>query len=301
MIPANLKSHYEEQGYVIIPALISPSEFSLLQEACARVVEKARQGEWMQRRTVGKQFPPFDNIKDVDVWGVQHLMHPDLGEPIFLKWYTGDRLVEVAKELLGCQETELQMELFNLLINPNRSNFALRWHRDDVRENASEEEERKALDIWHHGIQWNTALYRDACLYVVPGSHKVPRTPEQRKHSETMEPPKNPFDMPGMIQVVLQPGETVVYNSNIIHCATYDCRAPRATLHGCMGDMRGGSSRARNILQHGLEWMESEKFGRTMESIEDEKIRTRALMMWDSLLKMKQGVNGVDIGFSLSN
>ena len=44
------------------------------------------------------------------------------------------------------------IELFNLLINPGSHEFALRWHRDDVRENASEDEEIKALSVWHHGV-----------------------------------------------------------------------------------------------------------------------------------------------------
>ena len=43
-------------------------------------------------------------------------------------------------------------ELFNMLINPETQQFALRWHRDDVKESATEEEERDALSIWHHGV-----------------------------------------------------------------------------------------------------------------------------------------------------
>ena len=43
-------------------------------------------------------------------------------------------------------------ELFNLLINPANHDFALRWHRDDVRENATAEEEREALAAWSHGV-----------------------------------------------------------------------------------------------------------------------------------------------------
>ena len=49
-----------------------------------------------------------------------------------------------------------------------------------------------------------SALYEDACLFVVPGSHLIPRTPEQRERSSTLDPPKNPLDMPGAIQVVLK-------------------------------------------------------------------------------------------------
>jgi hypothetical protein len=49
-----------------------------------------------------------------------------------------------------------------------------------------------------------SALYTDACLFVVPKSHKLPQTPEQRLRSSITEPPTNPFDMPGATQVILQ-------------------------------------------------------------------------------------------------
>jgi hypothetical protein len=48
------------------------------------------------------------------------------------------------------------------------------------------------------------ALYEDACLYVVPRSHNTPRTPNQRSHSNTLDAPKDPMDMPGAIQVVIK-------------------------------------------------------------------------------------------------
>jgi len=192
-------------------------------------------------------------------------------------------------------------ELFNLLINPERDNFALRWHRDDVPENATEEQEREALARWHHGVQWNTALYRDSCLYIVPGSHKTPRAPEQRKHSETMEPPNDPCDMPGVMQVDLKPGETVFYNSNILHCAVYDHNTVRATLHASMGDVRGGATRARNVLQHGLDWIKGEEFKKSLEALGDGNVRKRAFKMWTNLLKMQEGIDMGNLGYSLSS
>jgi len=52
-------------------------------------------------------------------------------------------------------------ELFNLLVNPQKKDFALSWHRDDIKADALEEEEADKLKIEHHGIQWNCALYDD--------------------------------------------------------------------------------------------------------------------------------------------
>ncbi|EGN97415.1 hypothetical protein SERLA73DRAFT_184113 [Serpula lacrymans var. lacrymans S7.3] len=288
---SSLKTQYEDQGFVIIPDLILPQDFKDIEAACERVITRTRSGSWSHRRTVGKQFPPFDN-NNPDSWGVQHIMHPDLGESVFAKWYTSDKLVGAAQGLLGCQEAELQMELFNLLINPLFHNFALRWHRDDVKEDATGDEECIALAQWGHGVQWNTAIYKDSCLYVVPKSHKLPRSAEQRAQSMTLTPPEDPLTMPEAIQVTLQPGETVFYNSNILHCATYDSTQQRATLHACMGDIRGGSTRARNVLQHGLEWMKGDQFR--------EQLDGRGQKMLSALIAMQEGVTG-DIGYSLSN
>jgi len=83
-------------------------------------------------------------------------------------------------------------------------------------------------------------------------------------------------------------GETVFYNSNILHCATYDSKQRRATLHASMGDIRGGSSRARNVLQHGLNWMKEDRFRESL----DQKSR----LMLDRLLAMYDGA--AEVGYS---
>ncbi|XP_006456586.1 hypothetical protein AGABI2DRAFT_195652, partial [Agaricus bisporus var. bisporus H97] len=291
-IDKSIKQTYDELGYVVVPGLIPQEHWNDLDAACERVVQKTRTGTWSHRRTVGKQFPPFDN-DNPDSWGVQHVMHPQLNEPAFGKWYTSEGLLDIVKELLGCSDEQLQLELFNMLINPLSHDFALRWHRDDVNEKASEEEERNALNTWHYGVQWNAALRPDSCLYVVPRSHSQVRTPEQRKLSETSDAPENPLDMPGAIRVTLQPGETIFYNSNILHCATYSSTSPRVTLHGCIGDIRGGSTRARNVLQHGLEWMKGDEFRASLPQ------GLRARKMLDNLLDMQK--NSGPVGYSLQN
>ena len=168
---AELKEHYDTHGYVIIPGLLTPSEHADLLAATDRVVACTRSGSWPHARVVGKQFPPY-GVGD-DIWGVQHAMHPALGEPSFARWYAGNAVRGAAKMLLGCQDEELQMggfyiisssetfsftsmrlnsELFNILVNPVRSEFALCWHRDDIKGSVSEDEERAALTVRHYGV-----------------------------------------------------------------------------------------------------------------------------------------------------
>ncbi|CEL56662.1 hypothetical protein RSOLAG1IB_07988 [Rhizoctonia solani AG-1 IB] len=291
---------YVRDGYVLVPGLIDECELPTFREACDRVVAKTRAGEWPHRRIVGKQFPPFVG-DEPDSWGVQHIMHPDLHEPIFTRWYGSERLVGAATSLLGCGEEDVQMELFNLLINPDRHVFALRWHRDDVPETATLEEEIAALKINFYGVQWNTALYDDACLFVVPRSHREPRTPEQRALSLTQEAPKDPMDMPGAICVKLKAGDTVFYQNNILHTAVYHPDVKRATLHANMGDIRGGNRRARMILQHQVDWVRGDAFASTFKpegSPNEDKVATRLKGMRDRLLTMADSVNVQQLGYS---
>lgn len=100
MLSIEQKQNFEETGYVIVDGLIPVDQLEPLRQACDRVIAKARSGEWKPRRMVGVQFPPYLQVGD-DVWGVQHVMHPDLGEPIFAQWYGNEKLLKAVKELLN--------------------------------------------------------------------------------------------------------------------------------------------------------------------------------------------------------
>ena len=58
-----------------------------------------------------------------------------------------------------------------------------------------------------------------------------------------------------------------------------------------MGDTRGGSARARNILQHDLEWMKEEAFR--------ESLNLKGRQMLARLLRMQEELRGKEIGYSL--
>jgi hypothetical protein len=177
------------------------------------------------------------------------------------------------------------MELYNLLIRPDHD-FALRWHRDDVPATASAEEElqRLAKPAWH--AQWNLALYDDASLIVVPGSHARARTNQERA--------ADPFadHLEGMKVVTLKAGDAVFYNNNILHRGVYRKDVERMTLHGSVGHVNGGPLRARNVLQHGVrDWVEKSDFGSLPG-----KLPARAAGMKARLLEL--GTANDAVGFS---
>lgn len=228
------------------------------------------------------------------------------GRKEFAKLYFSNKVIGVVKELLGLNlydprsDEAVVMELFNLLVSPSgRREFALRWHRDDIKADVDVEEEQRQLDEKSPGgrqahTQYNLSLYEDASLVVVPGSHRRVRTEEERK--------ADPFenDLPGQVVVKMGPGDAVFYDSNILHRGVYKGidlakgEVGRMTLHGSVGLYGHSEERAKNVLQHGVGMWVDRK-----DALFDElsgKCRDRAEGMRLRLVEMGRGD---DLGYSL--
>jgi hypothetical protein len=203
----------------------------------------------------------------------------------FAASYFGDMIVQPVREILECEEDELLLELYNLLIRPDE-NFELRWHRDDIPQTATSEQELERLNkpAWH--AQWNLALYDDHSLLVIPGSHKRARTQVERD--------SDPYakSLPGQKVVEMKAGDVVFYNNNILHRGVYDANIQRMTLHGSMGVVKGSAARARNVLQHGVgEWIDQSDF-----TLLPSGLRKRAEGMKSRLQALGKGSG--DVGFA---
>lgn len=263
----------QRDGFVKIPALLSPEEITSLRTAAEKAATFARAGKWPHFRTVPKQFPPWPKTpppaSEGGIWGVQHLLHPEFpGREEFAKFYFSEKILSVAEDLLGVKREDvpggeelLVMELFNMLVAPETKNFELRWHRDDIPDTVPAEEEIKLLHAKSPGgkqshAQYNLALCPDASLVVIPGSHRRVRTETERAAA-----PYEPV-LPDQLTVELQPGDAVFYDSNIIHRGVYQCKSEggpetRLTVHGSVGLKGVGSEedkkvRATAVLQHGV-------------------------------------------------
>lgn len=292
MSEPSLLDRLNRDGFVVVSGALSPSTLEELRQATQRTAALARAGDWPHVRTLPKQFPPWPESTPgrpppEGIWGVQGMMHPDLPDSgAFIKAYFSDAVVGPTKELLGCGDDELVMELFNLLVRPD-ADFELRWHRDDIPATATAEEELARLRRPAFSAQWNMALYDDESLVVVPGSHLRARTDEERA--------AGPFEaaMPGQMVVKLTAGDVVFYNNNILHRGVYTAARERMTLHGSAGHVGGSALRARNVLQHGLRgWVDRVDLG-----VLGGGERARAEHMREMLVKM--GREAGDVGFSL--
>ncbi|KAJ4359879.1 uncharacterized protein N0V89_000435 [Didymosphaeria variabile] len=277
----------DRDGFVVLPASLFPTfDLASLRDAASTLTASARSGKWPYIRTLPKQFPPWPSKPgEHGIWGVQHLMHPlNPSHATFARSYFDAELLKYVSVLIGCSEEDLTMELYNMLVRPD-GEFALRWHRDDIPPEASDVEELERLGKPGFHAQWNLALYDDASLVVVPGSHKRARTSFERS-ADPYEP-----NMPGQLVVKLQAGEVAFYNNNILHRGVYDPTKERMTLHGSIGTTLGSSERARNVLQHGVgAWAKEYDF----EDFEP-AMRERARAMREALVEM--GKSSGEVGF----
>ncbi|POW22202.1 hypothetical protein PSHT_01542 [Puccinia striiformis] len=244
---------FREAGLVVVQGLIADdTQLDQLRNAADAVVERTRSQKWPYKRTVGKQFPPWNDEESPDIWGAQHIMHPALAQPAFASFYFSTPMTEIVGLLSDMSPDEHTMAgLHNLLVEPLNHRFALSWHRDTIKSNVDEDEERQRLasKALYGGVQWNLALYHDECLFVVPSSHLRTRTPIERQiTTQALNSPT--CEMPGGIPATLAPGEAVFYDPEILHRGTYDPKSKRRTLHGAHLDCRADISRAGGLLQH---------------------------------------------------
>ena len=283
---SDLRAALDKDGFVCIPNAFAGSDLETFRAAAKKATDLARAGKWPYIRTLPKQFPPWSEDPSNGIWGVQHLLHPDQpSRKTFAESYFHPTMIEAITGLLQCSKDDLVLELYNMLVRPDTP-FSLRWHRDDIPPTASPAEELSRLQEPMLHAQWNLALYPDASLIVVPGSHKRARTDMERS--------ADPYedDMPGQKVVRMGAGDVMFYDNNILHRGVYDESVERMTLHGTMG-VRGveGEARARNVLQHGIgEWAEKAEFGDLGDGM-----RELAEGMQRRLMEMGKGES---VGFS---
>lgn len=262
--------HFKDQGYLIIDNAVPKGMLKPLREATDRVTKKTRQGVWPYKRDAGGG----------DIWGVSHLLHPELDEPIFAEYMASPEVIDAVSDLLGLRQnamsTSLQLELVNMLVNPAKHDYEIGWHRDLVRSDLPPAEELAQLQKVQYGVQWNTALYDEACLYIVPASHLRPKTEEER--DIVFHRPKEP--MPNQMAVELKAGQGVYYNSNLLHRGVYSKDQRRETLHCCLSTIEGAKLMRPTSFYKSMAWMEKPGFR--------ESLPERLIPLYDNFVRMAE-------------
>jgi hypothetical protein len=168
-----------------------------------------------------------------DSMRLSHLLHPESYSHVFAEWLAEDAGPHVEALVGG---GAIRHSLFNLLGSTGEP-YVQHFHRD-VHPNQSKRPEnhedwlRFRNTIHGRTVQMNAPLLPgDSFFFVVPGSHNKLSTPAEVSaaiHSRT-EPVA--AQMPGAIQVQLEPGDAVYYDFTLWHRGHNPHGAERLTIH----------------------------------------------------------------------
>ncbi|MCZ6635340.1 MAG: phytanoyl-CoA dioxygenase family protein [bacterium] len=212
--------HYRTEGFVIVDDVVDPDMLARLLEAAKRVKQKVRVGEVdIYTHWAGPGEP----------WAIRGLFAPEIGEPDFADYLLTDPVMKYVQPILG---DELRLGGVLIFTNPYDDDYGFGWHRDSVRTKAEmgEEEELELLnpDAPMNGLRWHLALVDDACLMVVPGSHRRYRTPHELQCLTEAEVRNE--DISGQYAIPLKAGQAAFWNGKIIHRGVMKKDVERLTL-----------------------------------------------------------------------
>lgn len=231
---------YHSLGYTIFRDIVPPALLADLRR-------QTDLGRPIARRLYGANAPRLPAASQ----------HPELDLSVFDEL---DRLPGLTQALEGIFERDAAVmehmskaREYAVLYEPGDSPYCMPWHRDmrDLFPGLD-------LDKWHQAIhdprmfnQSNIALYDDACLWAVPGSHSRRDTPAEirrfpdrpiqqpdvsRMSHEAAEYACRQYamSMPGAQQIFLNAGDYMIYRNTIWHVGVYVPYVKRATIHGAL-------------------------------------------------------------------
>jgi hypothetical protein len=233
MTPADL-IRYGEQGYLLIDVIPEAEAIALRRQIDDLLLPggKTAAGDGAFHRSdnqhVGDRIGTYG---DQSKHYYFHLITDELFLPIQHVFHH-PRVLEAITALIG---GPLVINNASLFAAEPGTTYKLGWHRDVI-QIPQEEIDEAALFTptrFHNSVQINWPLYDDRTLWVVPGSHARPNTPEEEaafrgsKHYAPID-----AEMPGAVNVHIRPGQAVLYNNNLIHRG-YNPRftVPRRSLH----------------------------------------------------------------------
>ena len=154
-----------------------------------------------------------------------------------------DSTLGMSRRLLDCPPESIALNFITVLCNPEFEPTSVpppgqasgtdprNWHRD-IRPDHDGPLNSLITDIEANGpayAQWNIALYDDAILHVIPGSHQ--RLNSEVEINQLQRQSNTPSPLSGGTCVELNPGDGVVYNNMLLHWGSrYTNRQKRRTI-----------------------------------------------------------------------
>lgn len=187
-----------EDGYVLLRGAFDEQRISTLRAGVESMIRRAQAGDCEVRW-----------IADGVVDRTSHMMHPDKYEAAWGEWVAED-LTQDMEQLL---EAPVRHSLFGMLASGAGKDYRMAWHRDLGKPGADDEEAfMQRLDGL--SLQFNAPVADvDTFLHVVPASHRRASTQAEIDAAQA----GLDGDMPGGVEIRLEPGDILYYNANLWH------------------------------------------------------------------------------------
>lgn len=211
---------YRDEGYFVADDVATPAMLAELLAASRRVKEKVRAGKV-------DVYTHWATPENTEPWAIRGLLAPEFGEPVFAWHLLSEPVMRYIHPFIG---TELRLGSILIFTNPYHEDWGFGWHRDfgEEERDGTEEQEMAVLNRPVKDFRWHLALIDDACLQLVPGSHRRYRTPHERdclindRHA----------DIPGQKTIALKAGQAVFWSGNAIHRGIMKKEVERLTIAG---------------------------------------------------------------------
>ncbi len=225
-MPSLNRSLLRRDGYLILRNVIPADEIDAVRTACEGLLERQRD---IWRREAGPDDPPggmWEKHPQPRVPAFERLVDQETARAVEL--WLSEPIMGVSRELLS-QPEAVPMEMM-MMCNPRVDHGPAKWHRDIGSDDMAPlwllQEE--LAETGPRYLQWNLPLYDDDVLWVVPGSHRRPNTPEEDR--QLADDPRSP--LPGGMRVELKAGDGLIYHHSMLHWGSNYSPKLRRTVHG---------------------------------------------------------------------
>ncbi|MFT2008316.1 phytanoyl-CoA dioxygenase family protein [Pontibacter sp. 13R65] len=228
---STIRDKFQTDGFVIVE-ILTEQEVSEFREVMDALISPKIKTADTEKRSSSFQHLG-DEIKDFGKEARQYYFHllTKPGTESIHHAFHHPKMLKTVEELLG---PNLIVNNASILAANEGTSYSLGWHRDIIQ--IPQDEINDWLfspERFHNSVQINLPLVDENSLWVVPGSHNRPNTPEEdaafqgSKHYAPVG-----VEMPGGVPVSLKAGQAVLYNNNLIHRGyTETMKVPRRTLH----------------------------------------------------------------------
>jgi phytanoyl-CoA hydroxylase len=197
---------YDEHGYVDVEHLLTPPEVA---ELCDRT-HKIAEGQIPDFPKKNLELEPGANgIYNAKT--VRKINHCAECDPVFMKYSTMDRIVDIVEDLIG---PDIKLFGSQLFMKPP-GGVEKPYHQDSPYFSI---EPMSLVTCW---IALDDVTIENGCLWVVPGSHRLGPLPHSEKwlvgDREDKRVPESEFDRSTEVPVTLRPGSCSFHHSLILH------------------------------------------------------------------------------------